>query len=549
MERPVVMPISTTEARSSHAYPDYGFGKRYSATLTSLPFITVSDTEGDSNTSETLELPGEAISSSLSPTVHSLSASLSDMSLRSSGSSDVVSSFTHEFDQQGDNAMTSTPMLPSQLRKRHESLKLQPKQANRSHQQQQHPSPSFPSSSQSYSFSTSKHYDDNYNSDDESEAEGKPPNRYQAPVTQFSAGVSLAPQQPTHSLGRAKSYSQFETNRKSLGYSPLPDSISPSLASMYHPTPASFASSSSDSYSIISPSIFTSGHMQGRHNEMPTRDWVKMQCRINELEQQIVHVSRANQLLNQELDKVNGHLLRLTSGDDDSSNASIDGWRREYEFLVQQVDLMHRQLQMAQSPQYQYQLPLQHQQELQQQQQQGSLPMIAAPGTTAVTATMMKNQNQDTSLVSEQLHSEVKELAYSLRSWQAAFRDAEEKYRRKCDGERALKQTLQERETQLSGLVSKLSRYESDFQKSIASYTQQVDKLLEQQHPIQQECKITETNVKNVDEKKMDHESLEDLSIMPGTFPSTTGHPEHTGDHLSVSIFSWAALLATYMLS
>lgn len=144
---------------------------------------------------------------------------------------------------------------------------------------------------------------------------------------------------------------------------------------------------------------------------MSTRDWVKMQSRINELEMQISHVSRANQLLNQELDKVNGHLLRLTS---DENGECDEGWRREYEFLVQQVDLMHRQLQMAQNPQYQYQLVMQHQQQQRQQQQ------LPAP------------ESADRSEVSRQLHSEVKELTESLRSWQAAFQQAEEQYRRKC---------------------------------------------------------------------------------------------------------------------
>ena len=108
------------------------------------------------------------------------------------------------------------------------------------------------------------------------------------------------------------------------------------------------------------------------------------------------------------------------------------------------------------------------------------------------------------------------------------------------DGERALKQTLRERETQLSGLVSKLSSYESDFQKSIANYTCQIDTLLTKNN-----------NGKKANDEKDNKESagisqLEDMH-MPGTFPSTT---EHSADEqFSVSILSWAALLATYMLS
>ncbi|KAF9216496.1 hypothetical protein BGZ59_009407 [Podila verticillata] len=484
MERPIIMPIST-EARSSHtvssdAYSvkgrlgaglpspplspqqDYGFAKRSSATLSSLPFITVSDADSDDSNDN--------------DPATSLPSSLQDLALQPSNN---VSAFASAHQPEA----PTTPMLPSQLRRRHESLKLQSIQP-----QQQQQSPPQP-----FLFSTSKRYEDDYNSDDDDDNDTSSHKLNTLDISLASPSSSLSPQ-PTHSLIRAKSYSQFETNRKVFEYSPVSStSKSPSLSS----------------YSYTSST--------GAMPEMSTRDWVKMQSRINELEMQISHVSRANQLLNQELDKVNGHLLRLTS---DENGECDEGWRREYEFLVQQVDLMHRQLQMAQNPQYQYQLVMQHQQQQRQQQQ---LPAL---------------ESADRSEVSRQLHSEVKELTESLRSWQSAFQQAEEKYRRKCDGERALKQTLRERETQLSGLVSKLSSYESDFQKSIADYTSQIDTML------------TKNNNGKVHDKRYmgsaEISQQEDMH-MPGTFPSTTEHS--TDEQLSVSILSWAALLATYMLS
>ncbi|KAF9371950.1 hypothetical protein CPB97_001585, partial [Podila verticillata] len=451
MERPVIMPIST-ETRSSHtvssdAYSvkgrlgaglpspplspqqDYGFAKRSSATLSSLPFITVSDADSDDSNDN--------------DSATSLPSSLQDLTLHPSNN---VSSFASAHQPEA----PTTPMLPSQLRKRHESLKLQSKQP------QQQPPPPPP---QPFLFSTSKRYEDDYNSDDDDDNDTSSHKLTTLDISLASPTSSLSPQ-PTHSLIRAKSYSQFETNRKAFGYSPASSTSTSSSLSSYPYTPST-----------------------GAMPEMSTRDWVKMQSRINELEMQISHVSRANQLLNQELDKVNGHLLRLTS---DENGECDEGWRREYEFLVQQVDVMHRQLQMAQNPQYQYQLVMQHQQQQRQQQQ------LPAP------------ESADRSEVSRQLHSEVKELTESLRSWQAAFKQAEEKYRRKCDGERALKQTLRERETQLSGLVSKLSSYESDFQKSIADYTSQIDTLL--------------TKNNNGNKGSAGVSQQEDMH-MPGTFP------------------------------
>lgn len=109
------------------------------------------------------------------------------------------------------------------------------------------------------------------------------------------------------------------------------------------------------------------------------------------------------------------------------------------------------------------------------------------------------------------------------------------------DGERALKQTLRERETQLSGLVSKLSSYESDFQRSIADYTTQIDTLLAKNNNNSGSSKAVD---ENEDKSKKESEDMH----MPGTFPSTTEHTD-SNDQFSVSILSWAALLATYMLS
>jgi len=141
---------------------------------------------------------------------------------------------------------------------------------------------------------------------------------------------------------------------------------------------------------------------------MPTHDWVKMQTRINSLELEVQHVTRTNILLNQELDKLNYHLLRLTSEEG-------AGWRKEYEFLVQQVDLMHRQLQQAYSQGHG-------------QGQGGGRSAVSSLSTRLNTAEGQQQQPEMTS----QLHAEVKDLTASLRSWQAAFQQAEAKYRKKC---------------------------------------------------------------------------------------------------------------------
>ncbi|GJJ73778.1 hypothetical protein EMPS_06136 [Entomortierella parvispora] len=281
---------------------------------------------------------------------------------------------------------------------------------------------------------------------------------------------------------------------------------------------------------------------------MPTRDWVKMQTRINSLEQEVLHVTRTNILLNQELDKLNNHLLRLTSEEG-------AGWRKEYEFLVQQVDLMHRQLQLAYS-----------------QGQGGGGSAVASLSTRP---NNVEGQSQQPEMTS-QLHAEVKDLTASLRSWQAAFQQAEEKYRKKCDGERVLKQTLRERETQLSALAAKLSGYEDEFQKSISNYEQLVRLSTELEVLEGKKRRSSKSDSTSVDSSRhgalrnrissraeKDEQATATLQSnrdvvahqlqghMPGVFPGGEQRLvlAPNVDKLTVSIMSWAALLATYMLS
>ncbi|KAF9310059.1 hypothetical protein BG003_008973 [Podila horticola] len=251
--------------------------------------------------------------------------------------------------------------------------------------------------------------------------------------------------------------------------------------------------------------------------EMPTRDWVKMQTRINTLEQEVSHASRTNHLLNQELDKVNEHLQRLTS-------ESGEGWRREYEFLVQQVDLMHRQLQLAYS-------------ETRSGGQQGE-GNLNRRGSTIGQAEMTR-----------ELHAEVKDLTASLRTWQAAFQQTEENYRRKCDGERELKQTLRERENQLSNLVEKLTGYESEFQKSITYYEELMRLSTELEALEDSGDGPMALALKSGTNNSQPHADVDNQ--MPGNFSdrSSEQHPVNNIDQLSVSIMSWAALLAAYILS
>ncbi|KAF9101279.1 hypothetical protein BGX29_005824 [Mortierella sp. GBA35] len=294
--------------------------------------------------------------------------------------------------------------------------------------------------------------------------------------------------------------------------------------------------------------------------EMPTRDWIKMQCKIQALETEVSHVSRTNSLLNQELDKVTAHLSRLLNSETDEQQGEgergigagpVESWRREYEFLVQQVDLMHRQLQLAQSEQH----------------------ARARFGMEVVSA-----RSEDRSEMTQQLYSEVKDLTASLKMWQSAFQQADEKYRRKCDGERALKETLRDRETQLGTLVDKLSGCESEFRKSISNYDEMM--RLSDKVKVLESTQINQTN--NTKTPLLALESPQAVSStgspststlttsdndnsseMPGSFPEVVkGQTRRrsntlpssmastaTVEQVSVSILSWATLLATYMLS
>ncbi|KAF9147328.1 hypothetical protein BG015_011052 [Linnemannia schmuckeri] len=246
-----------------------------------------------------------------------------------------------------------------------------------------------------------------------------------------------------HSAGaliRAKSFSMFESTS---------DSLMSSGGRHYQP----YSNRNSFMNPNYNPSIDFSEIV------MPTRDWIKMQTRINSLETEIAHVTRTNQLLNQELDKVSGHLQRLTS-------ENGVGWRKEYEFLVQQVDLMHRQLQIAHS--------------------QGSL---GGEGGGQLVRGLPE--------MTRQLHAEVKDLTASLKSWQTAFQKADEKYRRKCDGERELKQILRERETQLSGLVEKLTGYENEFKKSMSN-CEQLARLTSELEALDSKKKLAEEDKSTV---------------------------------------------------
>ncbi|KAF8933718.1 hypothetical protein BGZ47_010751 [Haplosporangium gracile] len=324
-----------------------------------------------------------------------------------------------------------------------------------------------------------------------------------------------------HSAGaliRAKSFSMFESTSDSLmGSGGRHYQLYSNRNSFMNPT--------------YNPSIDFSEIM------MPTRDWIKMQTRINSLETEIAHVTRTNQLLNQELDKVSGHLQRLTS-------ENGVGWRKEYEFLVQQVDLMHRQLQITRSQ--------------------------SSPGGGG-SGQLVRGQPEMT----RQLHAEVKDLTTSLKSWQTAFQQADEKYRRKCDGERELKQTLRERETQLSGLVEKLTGYENEFKKSMSNY-EQLARLTSELEALDSKRKLTEGDKSTVTTASMSTSTstlaqsssssstplspmatTADISPvnkqpgMPGLFPDANSQRQTAPsiDHLTVSILSWAALLATYILS
>ncbi|KAF9950711.1 hypothetical protein BGZ65_006423 [Modicella reniformis] len=242
---------------------------------------------------------------------------------------------------------------------------------------------------------------------------------------------------------------------------------------------------------------------------MPTRDWVKMQTRVNALEMEIVHVTRTNELLNQELDKLNGHLRRLTSQEGEE-------WRKEYEFLVQQVDLMHRQLQRAHN-------------------QMGHGPKL---GHGKLQHKQQAEGERGQFDMTRQLREEIKVLTASLKAWQGAFQQADEKYRRKREGERVLKQTLRDRETQLSGLNEKLAGYEE-----LLCLSTDLD-------PRETQKQLTYGNVYSVSDETFTviHADRQ----MPGIFherPAQRPVAVVNAGQFSVPILTWATLLTAYMLA
>ncbi|KAG0267344.1 hypothetical protein BG011_006761 [Mortierella polycephala] len=83
--------------------------------------------------------------------------------------------------------------------------------------------------------------------------------------------------------------------------------------------------------------------------EVAARDRAKMQFKIQALETEISHVSTTNRLLHQELNRLRVQLLQLTTSSnmDENEQGKGQGWQKEYEFMAQQVDWMHRQMQQA----------------------------------------------------------------------------------------------------------------------------------------------------------------------------------------------------------
>jgi len=150
------------------------------------------------------------------------------------------------------------------------------------------------------------------------------------------------------------------------------------------------------------------------------------------------------------------------------------------------------------------------------------------------------------------------------------------------DGERTLKQTLQEREAQLSALAVKLSGYENEFQKSISNYEQLIRlstelEVLEGKKRrgssntdsattdsssrgtfrnrlssiAEKDVQATATIRNDRGENRSDVVAYQLQGHMPGVFPGGEQRLvlAPNVDKLTVSIMSWAALLATYMLS
>ncbi|KAG0307781.1 hypothetical protein BGZ98_009786 [Dissophora globulifera] len=491
-------------------------------------------------------------------------------------------------DDDGGEAGVAT-MLPSQLRRRHESIRLSARIEQQQNQHRQQQSVVMEKLSDQESETSVNVAPDTTIRTIQFDS-GRRPSRHVGGHNVNSINTSDSDDDETdtivasyHSgaLVRVKSHSMFESST----FSPHNSSDGGRTSSYMLIPSQQIQLTQGFSSATSSPSSFSAGKI-GRP-EMPTRDWVKMQSKMQALELEVSHVRRTNLLLNQELDKVNTHLSRLTATHDEvEGDDSGEGWRREYEFLVQQVDWMHRQLQLA------------HAENARIQNRQGSMDVALHGGAG-------KSPQYQTEMTQE-LCAEVKDLAMSLKMWQSAFQQAEEKYRRKCDGERVLKQTLRERETQLSSLVEKLTGYESEFQKSISNFEELmrlsseleilegsdnpgnkalIDNTIASSEsltsPRTRARKLQDTakdplpssnsnsnNSSNLN-RISDSGMIPQKSAMPGMFPSpqlqwrresvqnglntsavdvepTTAL---TVDQLSVSILSWAALLATYMLS
>ncbi|KAF9999953.1 hypothetical protein BGZ79_006457 [Entomortierella chlamydospora] len=502
-ERPSVMPIATSpsattisrESQPAQSCPEITTAKihmnktspslpspplsphsDHGARLNSLPMLPLATTPSPAPSCSTTNDDSSLISPSAETfSHHSLdSFGLLEKSNSSSSSCTSTSSLTSAEtpfpvgDPSVEEIDETVPMLPSQLRRRHESMKLLAKKQ------------------QPVIFELGDERQEIRSQDQtnliiELDSQELPDDKIETDETEvinasYHSGAMI----------RAKSYSMFESSN--FDHTPS------------HPWGPS-------------------QQMEYLNGEMPTKDWVMIQSKMQALELEISHIRRTNMLLNQELDKVNAHLSRVTSNSEDDEDGQGAGWRREYEFMVQQVDWMHQQLQLAHA------------------EKQG--------------------RSQYQAEMTRELCAEVKGLTASLRMWQSAFQEAEEKYRRKCEGERVLKQTLREREGQLSSLVEKLTGCESEFQKSLSNYEELVR--------LSAELELIEgsTNKSSVPKQLALNDSLtrEGISDMPGTFPGQQWHCESkseialvpatdtTTDQLTVSILSWATLLATYMLS
>lgn len=137
------------------------------------------------------------------------------------------------------------------------------------------------------------------------------------------------------------------------------------------------------------------------------------------------------------------------------------------------------------------------------------------------------------------------------------------------DGERDLKNTLREREAQLSSLVGKLTGYESEVQKSIANYEEFLRLSVEMLEDSEGGGSGRgDNNYQNRLLQRQGSPVSPGIGVMaekgeiPGTFPglrwrrksiegevTTADDATLTVDQLSVAILSWLALLGTYMLS